>query len=77
MKHTVQVNRVEVTIEEGEPNIEAIARSVGGAGWGVPLNDMTPNDLRELANIMESLGCESDGYMSDERRRRYIRSGTL
>lgn len=77
MIKTVQINRVEVKIKDGEPNIEAVARSVGGAGWGVPLNDMTPNDLREIAAIMESLGCESDGYMSDERKRRYIRSGML
>lgn len=48
------------------PLIDACARSETGSGWQVPLKDMSPNDLRYLANLMESKGIKSGQTLGEK-----------
>lgn len=66
----VQVNKTEVVIldnpRDHEFIIDATARN-GGHGWQVPLRNMSPNDLRALADIMEAEGVSPDHTLADHR----------
>lgn len=57
----IRFNRIEIEItERREKVIRAHARNPYGSGWQIPLRDMTPNDLRKLADFMEVHGVGSD-----------------
>lgn len=45
--------------------IKAVTRSKNGQGWGLPIEDITPNQLRQIADMMEKFGVGSDEYLSD------------
>lgn len=61
---TVKFNRVEMefpnNIHDGK--LLVTAYSEFGQGWQVPLRNMTPNDLRRIADQMEALGVGSDEF---------------
>ena len=60
IRKEIKFNSVEVTYTEKDDGkisrICAISRSSQGQGWEIPLRDMSPNDLRRLATVIESLG---------------------
>ena len=61
---TLKINRVEVEFPRSlhDGKIRATAYTEYGQGWGIPLKDMSPNDLRKLADIMEEHGVGSDEF---------------
>lgn len=58
-------NRVEVEYRDKGSFAGAMmahARNSQGQGWQIPIRDMTPNDLRKLADLMEEHGVGSDEF---------------
>lgn len=60
----IRFNRTEVVFPKSlhDGKVRAIAYTEFGQGWQIPLRDMTPNDLRKLADIMEEHGVGSDQF---------------
>lgn len=64
IKHNrVEVEKYEHGSQKGK--FRAHARSEMGQGWQIPLRDMSPNDLRWLADYMEEQGVGSDQFGGD------------
>ncbi|AHY26674.1 hypothetical protein vB_AbaM_Acibel004_59 [Acinetobacter phage vB_AbaM_Acibel004] len=57
-------NRVELEFPNNlhDGKLLATAYSEFGQGWQIPLRNMTPNDLRRIADEMELLGIEPDEF---------------
>lgn len=61
----VGFNRVEIEYRDQgtfSGTMMAHARNSQGQGWQIPIRDMTPNDLRKLADLMEEHGVGSDEF---------------
>lgn len=65
IRDTKQFGRIEVEVlTQGErTSLRAVTRNTIGQGWGLPLDDLRPKDLRDLADYLNSLGYDDDKYI--------------
>lgn len=49
--------------------LEAVIRSKNGQGWSLPLIDIEPDDLRNLADLMESERKEYEKTLIDKKNK--------
>lgn len=61
-RYTVKFGRIEleVTSQESHNSLRAVIRNSIGQGWGLPLDDLRPKDLRDLADFLNSIGHADD-----------------
>lgn len=65
MQRVIKFSRVEIGyFDKGtkKGTMNAHSRNTQGQGWQIPIRDMTPNDLRKLADYMELHGVGSDEF---------------
>lgn len=61
----VRFNQVSVEFNRKDEIVGALAYNEGGNGWMIPLRDMSPNDLRQLATMLEENGIKSDQHLPE------------
>lgn len=64
-RHIKKFGRIEVEVtSQGEnTSLRAVTRNSIGQGWGLPLDDLRPKDLRDLADFLNSIGHADDQFI--------------